>query len=264
LERLFRDILNLHGTSGHVLSGATQTAPRIWCTAAQKVPRHAIYRLSVALSRIKCVGAGVGGIGLVVRVVCAVARVVAFLFLFLGSAWAQSPPSPWRPRDTFEARFGAFAHDLGGPEKGSADFNAEVDFPQLWHLDNHFNVLHLDDSWNWLVPRPHVGAMINTDGRTSYIYGGALWTFDFTRRIFLETFLGGALHNGSLQGDATHAALGCPLLYHLGASAGFRILPKLSVMFTFDHISNGRGVFSDCPRNVGLSQYGIRFAYSFH
>lgn len=175
-----------------------------------------------------------------------------------------SPPASALPRhDLFEARFGAFLHGAGGPEEGSADINAELVFPRLWHAHDGWDPLGLNDGWDWLIPRPHVGAMLNTAGKTSYVYGGALWTLDITDRFFLETFFGGALHNGSLDGDATHAALGCRLLYHLGGSVGLRVMPRWSVLFTFDHTSNGKGTFSNCSHNHGLNDYGLRVSFSF-
>lgn len=203
------------------------------------------------------------------------AAVACGLGLLVGSASAQpaykapplkadSPPaSASSVPDSFEARFGAFTHGVGGPEEGSADINAELVFPRLWHVHNGWNPLHLDDGWDWLIPRPHIGGMLNTAGKTSYIYGGALWTFDVTRSIFLETFFGGALHNGELDGDSTHASLGCRLLYHLGGSVGVRVMPRWSVLFTYDHISNGKGTFSNCSHNHGLNDYGLRLSHAF-
>ena len=117
---------------------------------------------------------------------------------------------------------------------------------------------------NGLLPRPHVGAMINTNDKTSYVYVGALWTYDFSNRIFAETFVGGALHNGELNGDSSHAALGCDPLFHVGGSLGYRFTQRWSVMFTFDHISDGNLLLRACPHNQGLNEYGLRLGYSFY
>lgn len=196
--------------------------------------------------------------------VAGVATLICGLGLCLTPSSAQSLAYNLNPpQDFFEARFGAFAHGVGSLEQGSVDINAELVFPQLWDLHNRYNWLHLDDSWSWLIPRPHVGGMFNTDGRTSYVYGGALWTYNVTRKIFLEGFLGGAVHNGVLAGDATHNSLGCRVLFHVGGSAGYRIMPRWSVLFTFDHISNGNAVLNACSSNVGLNEYGVRLGYAF-
>lgn len=167
-----------------------------------------------------------------------------------GASAAQGSPS-----EGYEVRLGGFAHGVGSSESGSADINAELIFAKPWSTP--------DPATNWLLPRPHIGAMINTNGKTSYVYAGALWTYDFTNRIFAETFLGGALHDGSLNGSPGHAALGCDPLFHVGGSLGYRVAPRWSVMFTFDHISDGNAVLHACAHNVGLNEYGIRLGYSF-
>jgi len=155
-----------------------------------------------------------------------------------------------------EARFGAFSHGVGGDEQGSVDLNAEVVFSRLWTWS---------PTWNWLIPRPHLGAMVNTANKTSYVYAGGLWSYDITPKFFVEGFFGGAIHNGSLEGDATHSALGCRGQYHVGGSMGYHITQPLSVMFTFDHISNGNGVMlSNCDKNNGLNEYGLRLAWEFN
>jgi hypothetical protein len=163
-------------------------------------------------------------------------------------------------RDRFEFRFGLGAHGVGSVEKGAVAINGEVVFPQLRLGD-----WPSDAPWAFLVPRLHVGGTTNFSGRTSYGYVGALWTFEVTNRLFLEGFLGGAAHNGSLSGDpANHrAALGCRLLFHSGGSIGYRFAPQWSVMFTFDHLSNGNAAFDACSRNQGLNEYLLRVGYSF-
>jgi len=163
-------------------------------------------------------------------------------------------------RDRFEFRFGVGAHGVGSVESGSVDLNPEIVFPQL----RLFGV-PADPAWSWIVPRFHVGGMINTAGRTSFGYAGLLWTYQFTNGFFLEGFLGGAVHNGSLNGDpANHeAALGCRVLFHVGASLGYRFTPQWSLMATFDHVSNGNAALDACGRNQGLNQYLVRAAYTF-
>jgi hypothetical protein len=162
-------------------------------------------------------------------------------------------------RDRFEFRFGAGAHGVGSVESGSVDLNAELVFPQLLLFGP------VAPSWAWVVPRVHLGGMLNLSGRTSYLYTGLLWTYELTNRFFLEGFVGGAVHNGSLNGNpADHlAALGCRALFHVGASAGYRFTPQWSLMFTFAHVSNGNAVLDACGRNQGLNEYLDRVGYSF-
>ena len=48
------------------------------------------------------------------------------------------------------------------------------------------------------------------------------------------------------------------------ASIGYRFNSHWSVMFTFDHLSNGSGIgLSNCGRNKGLNNYGARIGYTF-
>jgi hypothetical protein len=163
-------------------------------------------------------------------------------------------------RDRFEFRFGVGAHGVGSVESGSVDLNPEIVFPQLPLFG-----LPADPAWAWIVPRFHLGGMINLAGRTSFGYAGLVWTYQFINGVFVEGFFGGAVHNGSLAGNpaAHEAALGCRGLFHAGASIGYRINPQLSLMATFDHISNGNAALDVCSRNQGLNEYLIRAGYSF-
>jgi lipid A 3-O-deacylase len=162
-------------------------------------------------------------------------------------------------RDRFEFRFGAGMHGVGSVERGTVSLNPEIVFPQfrLWDWPT-------DPYWAFVIPRIHVGGMANLSRRTSYGYAGALWTVDLGKRFFLEGFLGGALHNGSLSGNPAlnQAGLGCRLLFHSGGSLGYRITQQWSVMFTFDHLSNGNAVLNACSRNQGLNEYLLRVGYS--
>jgi len=44
--------------------------------------------------------------------------------------------------------------------------------------------------------------MINLSCKTSYVYGRGLWTFPLWYGRFAEGFFGGAVHDGSLAGQA--------------------------------------------------------------
>jgi lipid A 3-O-deacylase len=158
----------------------------------------------------------------------------------------------------WEVRFGGFAHGVGSVEKGTWDINGEIVLPQFFGK----NPLGW---WSWLLPRLHAGVNYNlTGGRTSVVYAGFLWTIPFTEKLFAEVFFDGAAHNGSLTGGPSQVALGCEYQFHVGGSLGYRLNSNWSVMFTFDHLSNGSGIgLSNCPRNVGLNNYGARIGYTF-
>jgi lipid A 3-O-deacylase len=156
----------------------------------------------------------------------------------------------------YELRFGGFAHGVGSIESGQIDINGEFVLPRL--------PFGRGEWWDFLVPRPHLGVMANLSGGTSYAYAGGLWTIPLPSRFFAEFFFGGALANGTTVGDATHVALGCNPLFHVGGSLGYSLTQNWHVIGTFDHISNGNGVFgTNCDRNQGLNNYGARISYSF-
>jgi lipid A 3-O-deacylase len=158
----------------------------------------------------------------------------------------------------FEVRGGLYGHGLPftgpGSEDGSADVNLELLTPRpaVWTTTR----------LSKLLPRLQVGATLNTAGRTSLLYAGAAWTWDFGgSRWFLEPALGAAVHDGDFIAppDSHRLSLGCSPLFHASASGGYRITRRWAVMATWEHASNG-GL---CLRNDGLNNVGARFSFSF-
>jgi lipid A 3-O-deacylase len=203
--------------------------------------------------------------------IVAAAFAVALLFAPVVSRAADvlvAPPPPPAARAAvvvpelydptrWEVRFGGFAHGVGSVEKGTWDVNGEIVLPQFFGKNPI-------GWWSFLLPRLHAGVNANVNGRTSVVYAGFLWTFPITERLFTELFFDGAFHNGSLLGSTTHVALGCEAQFHVGGSLGYRFSSQWSVMFTFDHLSNGSGLgLSNCGRNKGLNNYGARIGYTF-
>jgi lipid A 3-O-deacylase len=162
-----------------------------------------------------------------------------------------------------EVRLGAFMHGVGGAEKGTYDLNPEFLFPRFPLFANQW--------WNVFVPRPHVGVLANLEGRTSAFYAGALWSFPLPFRTFLELFVDGAIHNGVQQFPMPgHSGLGCPALFHVGGSLGYAITEHWRAMASFDHLSNGHGIFgTECAGNIGptpnpgINYWGGRIGYAF-
>lgn len=180
-------------------------------------------------------------------------------------------PSPYLTgpdlSDTFEVRFGEFIHGVGSVERFTPDVSASIVTPRL-------NFFHLTDNyWLWFIPRAQIGGSLNVAGRTSFAYLDAMWTVPITNWLFVEPFVGGAVHDGSLTGTATMSDLGCRELFHVGASVGVPINAHWRMMGTFEHLSNGKGIFgTDCGTNQtgvtgggnqGLNNYGLRFGYAF-
>jgi hypothetical protein len=209
-------------------------------------------------------------------------RPLALAPLVLAFAWAMLPAAagaadlyaapagrPWAtpvpiidPADRWEARFGVFAHGIGSAESDTVDLNGEIATPRL--------PLGVTGFWSFLVPRIHFGGSLNLSGRTDVLYTGLLWTMPVFDRFFVEGFIGPAIHNGSIVPTATHAGLGCHTLFHVGGSVGYRFNEHWSVQGTFEHLSNGRGIFGiDCGTNQipggnqGLNNYGVRVGYAF-
>lgn len=166
-------------------------------------------------------------------------------------------PEPLAKRSYgFDVRLGGFAHAVGSAEANTFDASLQVVLPKFL-ADNY-------GWWNFLNPHTYVGGMFNTGGRTSSVRAGLLWQIPFTERFFGEIFFGGAYHDGSKAGDATHNALGSRALFNVGGSIGYRFTPQWSVLVTFDHLSNGKEVFgTGFDRNVGINNYGAQVSYAF-
>ena len=148
-----------------------------------------------------------------------------------------------------ELRVGGFVHDPWSPESGGVDLNLEVLFKKPWGTDA-----------DWWWPRPHVGATINFEGKTSVVYGGVSWQYQVTNWMFLEATFGGGANNGETDNrDPDMNALGCNVLFRESASIGFDITESWRIMGTVEHSSNA-GL---CDYNRGLTNAGVRVGYKF-
>jgi hypothetical protein len=169
---------------------------------------------------------------------------------------AAEDTSLYDPRRT-EVRFGGFAHSEGSSEqKLTPDLNIEVVFPRL-----------LPETTGWmslLIPRAYIGGMVNLEGRTSSLRAGGLWSYSYTDRLFGEIYVGGAIHDGSINGAPTLNALGSRELFNVGTSLGYRVDSHWSILVSFDHLSNGNSLFGlPFVRNQGINSYGLQAAYGF-
>jgi lipid A 3-O-deacylase len=152
-----------------------------------------------------------------------------------------------------EIRLGTFAHDPLSPEKGSADLAGEILFAKPFSAPG--------SAWDFLLPRPSIGATINFAGKTSQAFAGLTWTYDITRSIFVEGEFGGSVNNGKTGAivPAGHNAMGCRASFREAASVGYRFNANWSITATIEHMSNA-GL---CTQNRGLTNYGARIGYSF-
>jgi lipid A 3-O-deacylase len=110
------------------------------------------------------------------------------------------------------------------------------------------------------VIRTAIGASINTGGQTSHAYLDARWQYDTPAGIFFGVGLGGAIHDGDLDGgDPGRKALGSRLLFHIPLEVGYHFDAHNSFSVYFEHISNG--YTSDA--NEGMDRIGVRYGYEF-
>lgn len=157
-----------------------------------------------------------------------------------------------------ELKVGVLDHDvgIGGHHKEPGpDINGEV----LFTSPSFLNII-------W-APRPHLGADINTRGKTSQFYGGLTWrllnfqqVFTGSDAIFLNGSLGGAIHDGHLRGGGPEdKQLGSRVLFRESLEIGYQFVPRQSASLFVDHISNA-GL---THQNQGITNIGVRYGYGF-
>lgn len=128
----------------------------------------------------------------------------------------------------------------------------------------YFDPLDSANATTWkdklLRPQIHAGLSVSTAGNASQVYAGFNWKVDVTDRLFIDLGFGGTVHNGDLDDDGTKGPkLGCSVLFHEYAAAGFRVTEKVDILATIDHSSNA----DLCDVNDGISHAGVMFAYKF-
>jgi lipid A 3-O-deacylase len=182
------------------------------------------------------------------------AIVITAALLLPGQASAQVPFID-------EFKIGALSHDvgfLGHHVETGADVNLELLFTSP-------DFLALIGS-----PRPHIGADINTAGKTSDGYFGLTWGIMLLQNFFLpgdgifaNGSLGGAVHDADpltgAQPPPGRKLLGSRILFRESAELGYVINPRISVSAFLDHISNA----NLAPRNAGITSAGARVGFKF-
>jgi lipid A 3-O-deacylase len=173
--------------------------------------------------------------------------------LLLLAALCLVAPGPAWAGDSIvsEVRGGVYAHDISFwsfHRENGADVNGEVLF---------VSPSFLDAVWS---PRPHLGATVNTNGKTSFLYSGLTWEYDLPAGFFVDGSLGLAAHNGKLStDDSNRKSLGSPVLFRVGAALGYNITEKINVSIQYEHMSNA---YIANP-NEGMDNAGIRLGYRF-
>jgi len=169
---------------------------------------------------------------------------------------APAPQPPVKIVD--EVKIGALAHDvgfLGHHRESGADINLELLFASpdilryIWH------------------PRPHFGADINSDGKTSNYYAGLTWGGTFYEPhwsrgdgFFALLSVGGSVNDGKISTtDPTRKSLGSHVLFKEGLDLGYKLNDVVSIAAYIDHISNA----NLANRNEGITNVGARVGYKF-
>src|SRR3954447_26614864 len=158
------------------------------------------------------------------------AIVITAALLLPGQASAQVPFID-------EFKIGALSHDvgfLGHHVETGADVNLELLFTSP-------DFLALIGS-----PRPHIGADINTAGKTSDGYFGLTWgimliqsLFGAGDGVFINGSLGGAVHDVYINsGPPDRKLLGTRVLFRESAELGYQLVPGISMSALLDHMSN--------------------------
>src|SRR5207248_4716491 len=178
----------------------------------------------------------------------------------LSIAWLVTAPLPAAAQLNIvdEVKAGILAHDVGflghHLEKGP-DVNLEMLFTPP-------DILAIIGS-----PRPHIGADINTAGKTSGGYFGLTWGITLIQSlfgagdgVFVNGSLGGAVHDGYINsGPLDRKLLGSRILFRESAELGYQLTPGINASALLDHISNanlGR-------HNMGITSAGARFGFRF-
>ncbi|ANL46987.1 lipid A 3-O-deacylase-related protein [Rhizobium phaseoli] len=153
-----------------------------------------------------------------------------------------------------ELRFGVSASVQSGHSRENGVF------PEVTAL---FDPFGYDETVGWqklLRPRVHLGASIGTSGEATQFFTGFTWTVDFNDKLFAEAGFGGVVHTGDLDDDDDGPELGCRVLFHEYAGAGYRFTPHWNVMAQIAHSSHAN--LCDGP-NDGMTRAGIQIGYKF-
>jgi hypothetical protein len=157
-----------------------------------------------------------------------------------------------RYADRMEARFGVMAYDRGF--FSTDDFSGTVINGELLFRSPDF----LEGIGS---PRPYIGfdAAIANDP-VHFFYAGLNWDMSLTDRLYLSASLGGSINTAkNLVNPSNYKALGCRVLFHLGAGIGFDLTPNLTIEAYADHFSDA----NLCRRNDGAEATGVRIGYRF-
>jgi lipid A 3-O-deacylase len=147
----------------------------------------------------------------------------------------------------YAVKGGLLAHSTGPVSSGIED-----------GIDAHAEVLFKD---RLLKAYPSIGADINLNGDTSFLYAGLSWEGKFFDLLHLGTFLGPSIHDGeSDNGDSDKRQLGSRILVRAAIDIGVYLTDDIALSFMYDHYSN-TGLIE--KRNQGNDNMGLRMSLYF-
>ncbi|MBX4927510.1 acyloxyacyl hydrolase [Rhizobium binae] len=184
---------------------------------------------------------------------------IAQRFLALASVMAAAGVSMAGSADASEQIFDELRFGVSASVQSGRSGEDGV-FPEITAL---FDPFGYEEAVGWqqlLRPRVHLGTSIGTAGEASQFFTGFTWTVDFNDKLFAEAGFGGVIHTGDLDDNDQGPELGCRVLFHEYAGAGYRFTPHWNVMAQIAHSSHAN--LCDGP-NDGMTRAGIQIGYKF-
>ena len=155
-----------------------------------------------------------------------------------------------------EARVGVYAHNWIHDEGAPVDVSGELLSNPIGYANN------IGGPWfSWFFnPRINIGAMINTDGKTSYGFTGLTWRIPIYKGFFFEGEFGAAVNTSPLRDEPDRVNTGCRWDFRESGGFGYQFDEHWDVIANIEHISHA----SLCTHiNPGLTQVGARIGYKF-
>lgn len=176
------------------------------------------------------------------------------------------------PAGAGEVFVGAYAHDVAdGISYGKFEGGAQIVVGARTTALDELKVLGR--------PRVHLLAGVNASGETSYVAAGLSWRFDLTKRLYAQPGIGLAVHDGRIKIPSpnepgitpqerlrrmsdrqTRLDLGSRILFEPELSLGWKATDRLSLEFSWIHLSHARLAGS---YNPGVGDVGLRVLYRY-
>lgn len=176
-----------------------------------------------------------------------------------GVITATSPAAAIDFEQTFrlvdEVQFGAAVHDPSTREEGSADIVGQIVSAPIVSARSGSAIADA-----LLSPRLHLGASVNTDGRTNLAWAGFTWRWTLGDRFFLDGSLGGAWNDSPKRSTDRQLAMGCAVTFREALDIGWRMTDRVDLLVGVAHASHA-GLCSDT--NPGLTQFEAKLGYRF-